>query len=300
MSWSRDIQEVLWVLAPELIFFTLLVSSFTSAGIGSPFALELLLDGVWKLDKIHWFRREDTKEERSFLILLVLCGLSIWYDHVMTWLLVMLWCQPACLSNLSLSKSLQTFGSLKNDITFIDLPESISLRLNSHNQEVDWNVWPLAHFLIFLHQTENDVSLFGHRDTELWVVEPSIIGIILHIGLLVLLLWVDLNWVWASRSVAVPLTMDGVLRPNRWENFAEIHLVEMCTEVIVSHPPVTIALEHIVELLLETFVVIPSLILVGELTSPLTLSPRISDSNELETVDFSDLLNTISMVKKDA
>lgn len=47
MSWSRDVQEVLRVLAPELILFALLVDSLASAGIGSPFSLELLLDGVW-------------------------------------------------------------------------------------------------------------------------------------------------------------------------------------------------------------------------------------------------------------
>jgi hypothetical protein len=56
MSWSRDIQEVLWVLAPELVLLALLIDSLASTGIGSPFALELLLDGVWQLYKINWVR----------------------------------------------------------------------------------------------------------------------------------------------------------------------------------------------------------------------------------------------------
>lgn len=73
----------------------------------------------------------------------------------------------------------------------------------------------------------------------------------------------------------------------------------MGTEVIVSHPPVTVTLEHVVELLLQSFMVIPSLILVCELTSPLSLTPRISNSNKLESINFSNLLNTISMVEQD-
>jgi hypothetical protein len=121
----------------------------------------------------------------------------------------------------------------------------------------------------------------------------------LNIGFLVFLFWVDLNWVRTTCGVAIPFTMDRILRPNCWENFAEINLIEVCAEIIVSHPPVTITLEHIVELFFKTFVIIPSLILVSELTGPLTLTPRISNSDKLKPVDFSDLLNTISMVEQD-
>lgn len=73
----------------------------------------------------------------------------------------------------------------------------------------------------------------------------------------------------------------------------------MSAEVIVSHPPVSITLEHIIELLLETLVVIPCFILISELSCPLTLTPRVSDSNELEAIDLSDLLNTICVVEED-
>ena len=73
----------------------------------------------------------------------------------------------------------------------------------------------------------------------------------------------------------------------------------MSAEVIVSHPPVSITLEHIIELLFETLVVIPCFVLISELTSPLTLAPWVSNSNELEAIDFSDLLNTVSVIEED-
>ena len=72
----------------------------------------------------------------------------------------------------------------------------------------------------------------------------------------------------------------------------------MSAEVIVSHPPVTVTFENIVELFFKTFVVIPSLVLISELTSPLSLTPRVSDSNQLEAIDFSNLLDTISVIEK--
>ena len=75
----------------------------------------------------------------------------------------------------------------------------------------------------------------------------------------------------------------------------------MGTEIIVSHPPVAVTLENVVQLFFETFVVIPSFVLVSELTSPLTLTPRVSDSNELEVhaLDFDNLLDTIGVIEKD-
>jgi hypothetical protein len=70
-------------------------------------------------------------------------------------------------------------------------------------------------------------------------------------------------------------------------------------EVTVLHPPVAIALEHIVELLFQSLVVVPSFVLVGEFTGPLSLAPRVSDSNQHNSVDFSDLLDSVGVVKED-
>jgi hypothetical protein len=50
MSWSSDIQEVLLVSAPKLIFLSFLInSSSTSSGL-RPLIFKLLLNCVWHLD----------------------------------------------------------------------------------------------------------------------------------------------------------------------------------------------------------------------------------------------------------
>lgn len=132
------------------------------------------------------------------------------------------------------------------------------------------------------------------------VVKPSIICIILDISFLILFFGVVLDWIWTTSGVAVPLAMNRVLGPNRWEDFAQINLVEMGAEVVILHPPVSVALENVIELLLQPFMVVPSLILVGKLTSPLALAPRISDPNELEPIDLPNLLDTVGMVVKNS
>ena len=95
--------------------------------------------------------------------------------------------------------------------------------------------------------------------------------------------------------------MNRVLRPCGWEDLTEVHLVEVGAEIVELHPPVTIVLEDVLQLLFETLMIVPSLILISELTRPLSLSPRISDSNELEVhaLDFDNLLNTIGVIEKD-
>ena len=95
--------------------------------------------------------------------------------------------------------------------------------------------------------------------------------------------------------------MNRVLRPCGWEDLTEVHLVEVGAEIFELHPPVTIVLEDVLQLLFETLMIVPSLILISELTRPLSLSPRISDSNELEVhaLDFDNLLNTIGVIEKD-
>ena len=207
VSWFSDIQEVLGVSAPELVLFSLFIHTSTTAGCWTPLALELLLNGVWELNQLDWVRGENTEEEWSLLLGLVLGVVSVWYYHVMAGLLIVLRAQPASLGDLTIAEPLETLGRLHYDVTFVDLPKSISLRLYSDNQKVHGYVWPLRHFFIFLHQTENNVRLFRHRDSKLRVVEPSIIGVVLDIlADLALLLWVDVNWVWTTGGVAVPLS----------------------------------------------------------------------------------------------
>ena len=47
VCWFSNVQEILWVLTPKLVFFAFLINSFATTSGWAPFALELLLDGVW-------------------------------------------------------------------------------------------------------------------------------------------------------------------------------------------------------------------------------------------------------------
>ena len=153
MSWPGDVEEILRVLAPELVLFALLIDSLATAAAWSPLTLELLLDGVWQLHKVNWLRGEDSQEEWALLVLFVLGDLSVGDDHVVHWLLVMLWGEHTVLGDLSLSESLKALRCLQDDVVLVDLPQTVSLRLDADNQEVDRNVWLLGHLLVLLHKT---------------------------------------------------------------------------------------------------------------------------------------------------
>ena len=98
----RDIQEVLRILAPKLVLLSFLVDPSASCRVGIPLALELLLYGVLELSKLDGVRREDTKVERSFALLLV-GDLSVRNDHVVHGLLLELWGQNARTRDLTLA-----------------------------------------------------------------------------------------------------------------------------------------------------------------------------------------------------
>jgi hypothetical protein len=83
----------------------------------------------------------------------------------------------------------------------------------------------------------------------------------------------------ASSKLINPFTVNGVLSIIGWEYFAQIKFVEICTEVIVTHPPVSITLEGIIQLFLQAFLIIPSFIFICKFACPFSSSPRISDSD---------------------
>lgn len=60
MSWTGDVQEVLLVSAPKLIFLSFLINSSSTGSCLTPFVFKLLLDGIWHLDQIHRFRGEHS------------------------------------------------------------------------------------------------------------------------------------------------------------------------------------------------------------------------------------------------
>jgi hypothetical protein len=90
------------------------------------------------------------------------------------------------------------------------------------------------------------------------------------------------------------------LAPSGREDFAEIHLVEVNTPVFVTHPPCTVIAEDVVKLLFQTLIVIPSLVLICELASPLSLAPRVADPHELEAINITDVKDTIGVIEENA
>lgn len=211
-------------------------------------------------------------------------------------LFVMVWCKPTILSYFSLTKSLKSLRGFENNIFLFNFPKSITLWFNSHHHEVHWNVWSLRYFLVVLHQTYNQVSLFLHWNSELWVIEPSIIGIVHNCCIFVFFVHFSIDWIWSTCSVSIPFTINWELWPSSWENLAKIHFIEVRTEILIFHPPVTIIFEGVLKFFLQTLMVIPSFIFISEFTSPFTLTPWISDSNQLKTINISNLLNTESMI----
>jgi len=94
--------------------------------------------------------------------------------------------QPQSSRDLTLLEALLAFCGLILDVVAVNLPKAVTLRFNSHDKEVDWNVVLLAKSLIFLHKTDNYLSLFGNRKSILRVVEPLVIGIKMHLCILCL------------------------------------------------------------------------------------------------------------------
>jgi hypothetical protein len=189
VGWASYVQEILRVPAPVLVLLALLVDSSAASSRGGPFALELLLDGAGELPEVDWVRGKNSEEERSLLLLLVGGVLRVWNDHVMDRLLLILGQQSACLSDFTLTESLETRRRLKHNITLADFPEPVALGFDSHNNEVHGNVRPLRNLFVLLHQTDYERRLFGDRDPELRVVEPPVIGVVL--GALAILLFFD-------------------------------------------------------------------------------------------------------------
>ena len=153
MGRFSDIKEVLWVSAPVLILFTLLINSSTASSCLTPFSLEVLFDGVRKLDKFDLLGGEAPQEERSLLFLLILRSLSVRNDHVMNRLLFVLWMEHTSLSYLTLPESLQPFCGFEDDVAFAYFPQSVSLGFDPDYNEVNRNVRSLGDLLVLLHQT---------------------------------------------------------------------------------------------------------------------------------------------------
>ena len=89
-----------------------------------------------------------------------------------------------CASDFPLLEALDSSGSLQLDIVWINFPESITLGLHANHEEVDGNVGLLAQCNILLHETDDDLSLLGHRKAVLWVIEPLLISVEMRLRVL--------------------------------------------------------------------------------------------------------------------
>jgi len=139
-----------------------------------------------------------------------------------------------------------------------------------------------------------------HTQSKLGVVEPSVVSVHLLIVVFILFVFLCQRRVGPSSTVAFPLTGDRELLPGRWENLTHVHLIVVGTPVFIAHPPCTVISECIVKFFFETFMVVPSLIFIGELTSPLAMTPRVPNSNQLKTVNVPDIHYAIGMIKQNA
>ena len=73
----------------------------------------------------------------------------------------------------------------------------------------------------------------------------------------------------------------------------------MSAPIFVPHPPSSVIFEHVVKLILETLIVIPSLVFISELASPLSVTPRVPYSDQLQAIDVSNIQDTVGVVEQD-
>lgn len=179
MSRLCNVQEILWIFTPVLVFFTFFIDSATSSRINIPFAFKFLLKRVLKLCQLDGIWGENTKVEWSLIFLLVDDFFSVWNDHILNGLLFVFWSESTSTSYFSLSNSiLSTFNSLKHDIFPINLPKPIFFGADTNNQEINRSVITSWNFLIFLHYTHNDIALFLDSNSELRIVKPFTVSIL--------------------------------------------------------------------------------------------------------------------------
>ena len=88
-------------------------------------------------------------------------------------------------------------------------------------------------------------------------------------GVRLLLITIRLHGVSTTSRVALPLAGNGVLAPRAGEKLANIDAVKVEQPVFPVHPPVTIVLERVVQLITESLVLVPLLVFVGEGAIPL-------------------------------
>ena len=242
MGGASNVEEVLGISAPELVFFSFFIYSSSSSCVLSPLTFESLLDSIWHLNKLDWVRGKYSQEEWSLSFFFLCWMLGVRDDHVMNWLLVVFREQNNVACDLSLAKSLRSSWSLKHNILLVDFPKSIFFWFYSYYHKIYRDVWSFWNFLILLHKWEDQTCAFRNWDSELWVIKPSVVGVVFDI----VLCNFGFKWIWTSWKVANPFSVDRVLSIRWGENLAQVKFVEMSAKVIISHPPITVILENVI------------------------------------------------------
>jgi len=174
-----QVHEVLGIPAPELVLLAVIENATASIRVVVPLATELLLDGVRQLHKLDGLRREDSQVERS-LNGFPLFDLSVWNYDIVDILLLECWRQPNSFGDFTLCEALSTLSSLKNNVVPVDFVETIAAALDPDKHEVNRNVRLfVAGVEVLLHETDDDLSLFCNGQSELGIVKPSVVGVLL-------------------------------------------------------------------------------------------------------------------------
>jgi len=245
-----NVEEVLGVAAPELIFLSAFVNHTTTSG--CTLVPSACVDNFVRSRQLHQvdlFGGKNAQKERSRVIILDMISFNVWHNNVVAGLLVMRGLQPDRGRNFALAKPLEALGSLQHDILLVNFPKTVSFGANSHNEEVDWNVRFLRNIFIFLHERNDDLRFLGHTQSILRIVEPLLVRVLLHVvcqRVLGFFFAVEEHWHGTSTSDSLPLAMDGELSPGGRENFAHVHLVVVGFPIFEVHPPVAVILELVV------------------------------------------------------
>lgn len=130
------------------------------------------------------FTGENTEEEGALICGFNSLKLDVGHDDVVHWLVLVGREQMQSHGNLSLLEALQSFRGLQNNVVAVDFPKPLAFRANAHNEEVYRNVGLAAEGAIFLHQGDDNLSLFGDSQTVLRIVEPALIRVEMNLGIL--------------------------------------------------------------------------------------------------------------------
>ena len=127
-----NVEEVLGVAAPELVFLSAFVNyATTSRCTLVPPASVYNFVCARQLNQVNLFGGENTQEKRSRVIILDMISFNVWHNNVVARLFVVRRLQPNSGRNFTLAEPLKSLGGLQYDILLVDFPKTVSFGANS-------------------------------------------------------------------------------------------------------------------------------------------------------------------------